>query len=69
MKSSIIRRKHFDIDDALDAMSDPSVPARDAVLMWRKALRRANGQTKELLGKARLRSKKVVFPVLVPLPK
>jgi hypothetical protein len=61
MKSLLVRRKHVDLDDALTAMSDPSIPARDAVVMWRKALRRADAPTKELLNRvAKLRSKKSV---------
>jgi hypothetical protein len=59
MKSLLVRRKHVDLDHALTAMSDPTISTRDAVMMWRKALRRANGPTKELLSTvAKLHSKK-----------
>jgi hypothetical protein len=59
MKSLLVRRKHVDLDHALTAMSDPTIPARDAVTMWRKALRRADAPTKEVLRKvAKLRPKK-----------
>ena len=51
MKSLLVRRKHVSLDDALTAMSDPTIPRRDAVIMWRKALRRADAPTKELLGR------------------
>jgi hypothetical protein len=49
MKSSMVRRRHVDLDDALTAMSDPDIPIRDAVVMWRKALRRADAPTRALL--------------------
>ena len=49
MKSVFVRRKHIDLNLALNAMSDPTVSRRDAVTMWRKAIRRADGPTKELL--------------------
>ena len=49
MKSLLVRRKHIDLDLALTAMSDPTIPTRDALMMWRKALRRADQPTKELL--------------------
>lgn len=52
MKSVLVRRKHVDLDHALTAMSDPDIPTRDAMIMSRKALRRANGSTKELLSRA-----------------
>lgn len=59
MKSLSVRRKHIDLDQALTAMSDPSISPRDALVMWRKALRRANGPTKELLSRvAQFRAKK-----------
>ena len=59
MKSLLVRRKHVDLDHALTAMSDPTIPTRDTVMMWRKALRRADGPTKELLSRvAKLHSKK-----------
>jgi hypothetical protein len=59
MKSLLVRRKHVDLDIALTAMSDPTIPTRDALMMWRKALRRANRPTKELLGRvAKLHPKK-----------
>jgi hypothetical protein len=51
MKSLLVRRKHADLDIALTAMSDPTIPTRDALMMWRKALRRANRPTKELLSR------------------
>ena len=43
MKSLAVKRKHIDLDQALTAMSDPSISPRDALVMWRKALRRATG--------------------------
>jgi hypothetical protein len=52
MKSPLVRRKHVDLAHALTAMSDPTIPARDAVAMWRKALRRVDAPTKEVLRKA-----------------
>jgi hypothetical protein len=59
MKSLLVRRKHVDLEHALTALSDPTIPTRDAVTMWRKALRRADAPTKELLSKAaRLHEKK-----------
>jgi hypothetical protein len=59
MKSLLVRRKHVDLEHALTALSDPTIPTRDAVTMWRKALRRADAPTKELLSKAaRLQAKK-----------
>jgi hypothetical protein len=58
MESLLVRRKHVDLDHALTAMSDPTIP-RDTVMMWRKALRRADGPTKELLSRvAKLQPKK-----------
>jgi hypothetical protein len=48
MKSSLARRKHINLSQALTAISDVSVPTRDAMLMWRKALRRADPDTKAL---------------------
>ena len=53
MKSLLVRRKHVDLSHALSAMSDPAIPARDAMIMWRKAQRRANPPTKELLSQIR----------------
>jgi hypothetical protein len=53
VKSSLVRRKHVDLSHALTAISDPAIPTRDAMIMWRKALRRANQPTKELLGHIR----------------
>ena len=53
MKSLLVKRKHVDLSHALSAMSDPAIPARDAMIMWRKALRRANQPTKELLSQIR----------------
>ena len=59
MKSLLVRGKHVDLDHALTAMSDPTIPTRDAVMMWRKALRRADAPTRELLSRvAKLRPKK-----------
>jgi hypothetical protein len=59
MRSLLVRRKHVELDHALNAMSDPTIPTRDALMMWRKALRRADGHTKELLSKvAKLHPKK-----------
>jgi hypothetical protein len=59
MKSLLVRRKHIDLNLALTAMSDPTIPTRDAVMMWRKALRRADLPTKELLSRvAKLHPKK-----------
>ena len=59
MKSLLVRRKHVDLDHALTAMCDPTIPTRDTVMMWRKALRRADGPTKELLSRvAKLQPKK-----------
>jgi hypothetical protein len=58
MKSPFVKRKHVDLGQALTAISDPTIPTRDAMVMWRKALRRANQRTKELLDVARLHSKK-----------
>jgi hypothetical protein len=58
MKSLLVRRKHVDLDQALTAMSDPTIPARDTLVMWRKALRRANGPTKKLLRRVKLPPKK-----------
>jgi hypothetical protein len=52
IKSLLVRRKHIDLDLALAAMSDPTIPTRDALMMWRKALRRADRPTKELLSRA-----------------
>jgi hypothetical protein len=51
MKSLLVRRKHVDLDHALTAMSDPTIPTRDTMMMWRKASRRADGPTKELLSR------------------
>jgi hypothetical protein len=59
MKSLLVRRKHVDLEHALTALSDPTIPTRDAVTMWRKALRRADAPTRELLSKAaKLHAKK-----------
>ena len=59
MKSPFVKRKHVDLGQALTAMSDPTIPTRDAVMMWRKALRRADRPTKELLSRvAKLHPKK-----------
>jgi hypothetical protein len=53
------QKKHIDLGQALTALSDPTIPTRDAMVMWRKALRRANQRTKELLEVAKLHSKKL----------
>ena len=58
MKSLLVRRKHVNLNEALTAMSDPTIPRRDAVIMWRKALRRANAPTKELIRVAKLHPRK-----------
>jgi hypothetical protein len=59
MKNLLVRSKHIDLDHALTVLSDPNIPTRDAVVMWRKALRRVDGPTKELLSRvAKLHSKK-----------
>jgi hypothetical protein len=59
MKSPLVRRKHVDLDLALTVMSDPTIPTKDALTMWRKALRRADRPTKELLSRvAKLHPKK-----------
>lgn len=52
MKSLLTRRRHVGLDDALIAMSDPEISIRDAIIMWRKALRRTQGPTKRLLTEA-----------------
>jgi hypothetical protein len=52
MKSLLIRRKHITLGQALAAMSDPTIPPKESLVMWRKALRRADGRTKELLIRA-----------------
>jgi hypothetical protein len=57
MKSAFIRRKHVDLAEAISAMSDPTISMRDAMMIWRKALRRVDGRTKELLDLAKLHSK------------
>jgi hypothetical protein len=57
MKSPFVRRKHVDLADAISAMSDPTIPMRDAMVIWRKALRRVDGRTKELLDLAKLHFK------------
>lgn len=58
MKSLLVRRKHINLNDALTAMGNPTIPRRDAVMMWRKALRRANGPTKELIRVAKLHQRR-----------
>ena len=42
MRSLITRRKHVDLTQAIAAFYDPNTPIRDAVVLWRKALRRAD---------------------------
>ena len=52
MKCRLARRKHVDLNDALTAMSDPAISRRDAMVMWRKALRRVDSSTKAILASA-----------------
>lgn len=49
MRSLIARRKHVALTQAIAAFYDPNMPTRDAVMLWRKALRRADKETKKLL--------------------
>ena len=49
MRSLIARRKHVGLTQAIAAFYDPNMPTRDAVMLWRKALRRADKETKKLL--------------------
>jgi hypothetical protein len=49
MRSLIARRKHIDLTQAVAAFYDPNMPTRDAVVLWRKAVRRADKETKKLL--------------------
>jgi hypothetical protein len=49
MRSLITRRKHVDLMQAIAAFYDPNTPTRDAVVLWRKALRRADKETRVLL--------------------
>jgi hypothetical protein len=49
MRSLITRRKHVDLTQAIAAFYDPNTPIRDAVVLWRKALRRADKETRVLL--------------------
>jgi hypothetical protein len=49
MKCRLARRKHVDLNHALTAMSDPAISRRDAMVMWRKALRRVDGSTRAIL--------------------
>jgi len=49
MRSLIARRKHVDLTRAIAAFYDPNTPTRDAVALWRKALRRADKDMKDLL--------------------
>jgi hypothetical protein len=49
MRSLIVRRKHVDLTQAIAAFYDPNTPTRDAVVLWRKALRRADKETRVLL--------------------
>jgi hypothetical protein len=39
MRSPIARRKHVDLAQAFTAFYDPNMPTRDAVVLWRKAVR------------------------------
>jgi hypothetical protein len=59
MKSRLVKSKHIDLAEALSVMSDPTVSARDAMMIWRKGLRRADNRTKELLNLAKFHSKKL----------
>ena len=49
MRSLITRRKHVGLTQAIAAFYDPNTPTRDAVVLWRKALRRADKETRVLL--------------------
>jgi hypothetical protein len=49
MRSPIARRKHVDLTHAIATFYDPNTPTRDAVALWRKALRRADKDTKSVL--------------------
>lgn len=49
MRSPITRRKHIDLTQAIAAFYDPNMPTRDAVVLWRKPIRRADKGTKKLL--------------------
>jgi hypothetical protein len=49
MRNLITRRKHVDLTQAIAAFYDPNTPTRDAVVLWRKALRRADKETRVLL--------------------
>jgi hypothetical protein len=49
MRSLITRRKHVDLTQAIAAFYDPNTPTRDAVVLWRKALRRGDKETRMLL--------------------
>jgi hypothetical protein len=49
MRSLIARRKHVALTQSIAAFYDPNMPTRDAVMLWRKALRRADKETKKLL--------------------
>ena len=49
MRSLIARRKHIDLTQAVAAFYDPNMPTRDAVVLRRKAVRRADKETKKLL--------------------
>jgi hypothetical protein len=62
MKTALARRKHVNLGQALNAMSDASVPTRDAMLMWRKALRRADPDTKALLKRVHRFQEKKALP-------
>jgi hypothetical protein len=49
MRSLIARRKHVDLTHAIAAFYDSNTPTRDAVALWRKALRRTDKETKNHL--------------------
>jgi hypothetical protein len=60
MKSGLVKSKHIDLAEPLSVMSDPRVSAKDAMMIWRKGLRRADNCTKELLNLAKFHSKKLI---------
>ena len=53
MKSLLVRRKHVDLHQVLTALSDPNLPAKDAMVMWRKALRRTDDATQGIAKQGR----------------
>jgi hypothetical protein len=46
----LVRRKHVDLSNAINAMSDPAIPTRDAMIMWRNMWRQPNLLTPEERG-------------------